>query len=94
MPCVDAALLRSKLDKLTTRLLLTTLGNLCSSAVDQNAALSRTHFGSYGIIRCLQPYLSARDRPTQLYATAAMQNLCISVEVCSVILVITMHDVV
>ena len=55
--------------------LLMVIGNLASDAFDPCSAATRVILREHDVMGRLYPFLSSREWVTQLYATAALQNL-------------------
>ena len=60
----------------TSQHTLLVLGNLCSTAVDPDAALTKEVIGSCGVMVVLTPHLLAPEVLTQMYTAGLVQNLC------------------
>mmetsp|Transcript_46119 Transcript_46119/g.76228 ORF Transcript_46119/g.76228 Transcript_46119/m.76228 type:complete len:455 (-) Transcript_46119:279-1643(-) len=74
-------LLASETSAELLRTLLTVVGNVSSNAFDANASKTRRLLHSNLIVARLIPLLHSPDVHVKLYATAALQNLCISFEI-------------
>ena len=73
---------------------LMVVGNLASDAFDPNSAATKTIFKQHDVMARLSPFLSSREWVTQLYATAAVQNLAKDVDLAKEALQLGVHKVV
>ena len=70
------------------------VGNLASDAFDPNSAASKAIFKKHDVMARLLPFLSSREWVTQLYATAAVQNLSKDIDLAKEALQLGVHKVV
>ena len=73
---------------------LMVVGNLASDAFDPNSAATKAIFKQHDVMARLSPFLSSREWVTQLYATAAVQNLAKDVDLAKEALQLGVHKVV
>lgn len=73
---------------------LMVVGNLASDAFDPNSAATKTIFKQHDVMARLSPFLTSREWVTQLYATAAVQNLAKDVDLAKEALQLGVHKVV
>jgi len=73
---------------------LMVVGNLASDAFDPNSAASKAIFKKHDVMARLLPFLSSREWVTQLYATAAVQNLSKDIDLAKEALQLGVHKVV
>lgn len=73
---------------------LMVVGNLASDAFDPNSAANKAIFKKHDVMARLLPFLSSREWVTQLYATAAVQNLSKDIDLAKEALQLGVHKVV
>jgi len=73
---------------------LMVVGNLASDAFDPNSEANKAIFKQHDVMARLFPFLSSREWVTQLYATAAVQNLSKDIDLAKEALQLGVHKVV